>query len=53
MSWRDWLWDNGAERVCLVTGPHTRASQFYAMRGWVRTGDPEAHGDVRYELSRP
>ena len=49
----DWLWDNGAERVWLVTGPNTRASQFYAMRGWVRTGDTEAHGDVRYEIARP
>ena len=46
-----WLWDNGAERVWLSTGPQTRASRFYVMRGWVCTGH-EARGDLRFELSR-
>ena len=35
----DWLWENGAERVWLSTGPLTRASRFYEMRGWVCTGN--------------
>ena len=48
----DWLWENGAERVWLSTGPRTRASRFYEMRGWVCTGK-EARGDLRFELSRP
>jgi len=48
----DWLWYNGAERVWLSTGPLTRASRFYEMRGWVCAGN-EAGGDLRFELSRP
>lgn len=48
----DWLWDNGAERVWLSTGPQTRASRFYELRGWVCTGKA-AHGDLRFEFSRP
>ena len=47
-----WLWENGAERVWLSTGPQTRASRFYEMRGWTCTGDA-ARGDLRFELSRP
>jgi GNAT superfamily N-acetyltransferase len=47
-----WLWDNGAERVWLSTGPHTRAAHFYAKCGWTCTG-AAAHGDLRFELARP
>jgi GNAT superfamily N-acetyltransferase len=48
----DWLWENGAERVWLSTGPQTWASRFYEMRGWVCTGNG-AGDDLRFELSRP
>lgn len=48
----DWLWDNGAERVWLSTGPQTRASRFYELRGWVCAGKA-AYGDLCYELPRP
>ena len=47
-----WLWDNGATRIWLTTGPDTRAAHFYARRGWTHTGDAE-RGDIRFELSRP
>ena len=48
----DWLWDNGAERVWLSTGPQTRAAVFYAKQGWVQTGKA-GYGDLRFELVRP
>lgn len=32
-----WLWDNGATRIWLTTGPGTRAAHFYQRRGWVYT----------------
>lgn len=47
-----WLWDNGAERVWLTTGPGTKAVRFYEKRGWTFTGDGP-RGDLRYELGRP
>jgi GNAT superfamily N-acetyltransferase len=46
-----WLWDNGATRIWLATGPGTRAAHFYRRRGWLHTGDAD-HGDIRFELSR-
>lgn len=45
-----WLWDNGATRLWLATGPNTRAARFYACRGWTHTGDAD-NGDIRFELS--
>ena len=47
-----WLWDDGATRIWLATGPGTRAAYFYQRRGWLHTG-PADHGDIRFELSRP
>jgi GNAT superfamily N-acetyltransferase len=47
-----WLWENGAERAWLTTGPETKAAAFYERRGWVATG-AGPHGDVRYERGRP
>lgn len=46
-----WLWDNGATRIWLATGPDTRAANFYKKRGWLHTG-PADHGDIRFELPR-
>src|SRR5688572_973123 len=46
-----WLWNNGATRIWLTTGPGTRAAHFYQRCGWVHTGDAE-RGDIRFELSR-
>lgn len=46
-----WLWDNGADRVWLSTGPATKAARFYERRGWVCVGE-EASGDVRFELAQ-
>ena len=47
-----WLWDNGAQRAWLNTGPNTKAAAFYERRGWMPTGiDPT--GDIRYESDRP
>lgn len=46
-----WLWDNGATRIWLTTGPGTRAANFYQHRGWVHTGNAD-RGDIRFELSR-
>ena len=47
-----WLWDNGAERVWLTTGPGTKAVRFYEKRGWKCTGKGP-RGDLRYECARP
>jgi GNAT superfamily N-acetyltransferase len=47
-----WLWDNGAERVWLTTGPGTKAVRFYEKRGWKHTGQGP-RGDLRYECGRP
>jgi GNAT superfamily N-acetyltransferase len=47
-----WLWDNGAERVWLTTGPGTKAVRFYEKRGWKRAGQGP-RGDLRYECGRP
>ena len=47
-----WLWDNGAARVWLTTGPGTKAVRFYEKRGWTCTGQGP-RGDLRYELGRP
>jgi GNAT superfamily N-acetyltransferase len=47
-----WLWDNGAERVWLTTGPGTKAVRFYEKRGWTCTG-AGSRGDLRYECGRP
>jgi len=47
-----WLWDNGAERVWLTTGPGTKAVRFYERRGWTCTGKGP-RGDLRYECERP
>lgn len=47
-----WLWENGAERAWLTTGPETKAAAFYERRGWVATG-AGPHGDIRYERGRP
>ena len=46
-----WLWENGAERVWLTTGPGTKAVRFYEKRGWTCTGKGP-RGDLRYELGR-
>ena len=46
-----WLWDNGAERVWLTTGPGTKAVRFYEKRGWKCTGKGP-RGDLRYECER-
>jgi GNAT superfamily N-acetyltransferase len=47
-----WLWENGAERAWLTTGPGTKAAAFYERRGWVASG-VAPHGDIRYECERP
>lgn len=47
-----WLWDNGAKRVWLTTGPGTKAVRFYERRGCTCTGTVP-RGDLRYELGRP
>jgi GNAT superfamily N-acetyltransferase len=47
-----WLWQQGADRIWLATGPGTRAERFYLQRGWVEIGK-EAGGDVRLELLQP
>jgi len=47
-----WLWDNGAQRVWLTTGPGTKAVRFYEKRGWACTGRGPL-GDLRYECGRP
>jgi GNAT superfamily N-acetyltransferase len=47
-----WLWDNGAERAWLTTGPGTKAVRFYEKRGWTCTG-PGPRGDLCYECGRP
>jgi GNAT superfamily N-acetyltransferase len=47
-----WLWQQGAQRVWLTTGPDTRAHRFYVKRGWARVGD-EPGGDVRLEYAGP
>lgn len=47
----NWLWENGADRIWLSTGPETRASLFYEMRGWICKGT-EQNGDLRFELRR-
>lgn len=47
-----WLWQQGAERVWLDTGPGTRAQAFYQRRGWTHVG--AGHGvDIRLEYARP
>ncbi len=47
----EWLFESGASRISLTTGPQTRAQRFYEAAGWQRSGD-EANGDVRYEFVR-
>jgi GNAT superfamily N-acetyltransferase len=47
----EWLFESGATRISLSTGPRTRAERFYEAAGWQRAGD-EVNGDVRYELVR-
>lgn len=47
---QQWLHENAVHDVWLTTGPDTRAARFYERRGWTAVG-PDAHGDVRYELS--
>lgn len=47
-----WLAQNGVERVWLTTGPDTRASRFYAKRGWRPVGTAP-RGDTRYEMRLP
>jgi GNAT superfamily N-acetyltransferase len=47
-----WLWDNGAKRIWLTTGPGTKAVRFYEKRGWMCTGHGP-RGDLRYECERP
>jgi GNAT superfamily N-acetyltransferase len=47
-----WLWNSGAERVWLTTGPGTKAVRFYEKRGWTCTGQGP-RGDLRYECERP
>ena len=46
-----WLWENGAARVWLTTGPGTKAVRFYEKRGWRCTGQGP-RGDLRYEGER-
>jgi GNAT superfamily N-acetyltransferase len=48
----DWLWECGAERVWLTTGPATRAVGFYRALGWQQAG-PTPYGELRFELPRP
>lgn len=47
-----WLWQQGAERVWLATGPGTRAQGFYERRGWTHVGDGPG-SDIRLERARP
>lgn len=47
----DWLWNRGAEKIWLSTGPETRAERFYRERGWRPVGTLE-NGDLRMELHR-
>jgi GNAT superfamily N-acetyltransferase len=47
-----WLWECGAERVWLATGPETRAEGFYRHLGWQATA-VTPYGEVRFELPRP
>jgi GNAT superfamily N-acetyltransferase len=47
-----WLWQQGARRVWLATGPGTRAQGFYERRGWTQAGDGPG-SDIRMELGRP
>ena len=47
----DWLWDEGAEKIWLSTGPATRAERFYRDRGWQVAGTL-ANGDLKLELHR-
>jgi GNAT superfamily N-acetyltransferase len=48
----EWLWQEGAERAWLATGPGTRAERFYARRGWVNVGAGPGN-DIRMEHVRP
>jgi GNAT superfamily N-acetyltransferase len=47
-----WLWSRGVEHLWLTTQPGTRAEEFYATAGWVRTG-LTSRGEIRFELSAP
>jgi GNAT superfamily N-acetyltransferase len=47
----DWLWQNGAGRIWLTTGPGTRAAGFYARCGWRQTA-VDAKGELRFEYER-
>lgn len=46
-----WLWDNGADRIWLTTGPGTRAARFYERRGW-RLASVGTDGQLRFEYER-
>src|SRR5687767_3861028 len=46
-----WLWNRGRRVVTLTTGPGTRATAFYARRGWADVGI-QPNGEVRFELRR-
>jgi GNAT superfamily N-acetyltransferase len=48
----DWLWECGAQRVWLTTGPATRAARFYRHLGWQEAGRTP-YGELRFELTRP
>lgn len=47
-----WLWEQGADRIWLTTGPDTRAAGFYRHVGWGVAGVTE-QGEIRFELARP
>lgn len=47
-----WLWEAGFDHLWLTTEPDTRAERFYEAAGWKRVGSA-AHGEVRFELTRP
>jgi GNAT superfamily N-acetyltransferase len=47
-----WLWDQHADHLWLITDPGTRAASFYARAGWTHT-ETDAQGELRFELWRP
>jgi GNAT superfamily N-acetyltransferase len=44
-----WLSTRGRRVITLTTAPGTRASAFYARRGWIDVGT-QPNGEVRFEL---
>jgi GNAT superfamily N-acetyltransferase len=44
----EWMFAQGLERLWLTTDPATRASRFYARRGWHETGHEGS--ELRFEL---